>query len=52
MDIDNLSTLRSSDVNERERKLLDKIKHYKHENQQLIQLLKESETLITEKVKK
>jgi len=34
--IDNLSTLRSSDVNERERNLLAKIKHYKNENQQLI----------------
>lgn len=30
--IDNLSTLRSSDVNERERNLLEKIKNYKAEN--------------------
>jgi len=29
---DNLSTLRSSEVNERERNLLDKVKHYKMEN--------------------
>ncbi len=34
--IDNLSTLRSSEVNERERNLLDKIKLYKKENQKLI----------------
>lgn len=34
--IDNLSTLRSSDVNEREKTLLEKIKHYKRENHKLI----------------
>ena len=30
--IDNLSTLRSSEVNEREKNLLEKVKHYKKEN--------------------
>jgi len=30
--IENLTTLRSSDINERERTLLEKIKHYKKEN--------------------
>lgn len=30
--IDNLSTLRSSEVNEREKALIEKVKHYKKEN--------------------
>ena len=30
--IDNLSTLRSSEVNEREKTLIDKVKSYKKEN--------------------
>ena len=34
--IDNLSTLRSSDINEREKNLLEKIKHYKVENAKLM----------------
>lgn len=48
--IDNLSTLRSSDVNEREKNLLDKVKQYKKENQQLINLLKESELTVSERI--
>ena len=36
MSIDNLSTLRSSEVNEREKNLLEKVKHYKKENHKLI----------------
>lgn len=48
--IDNLSTLRSSEVNEREKNLLEKVKHYKKENQQLISLLKESESTVSERL--
>jgi hypothetical protein len=48
--IDNLSTLRSSDINERERTLLEKIRHYKQENHKLIMLLKESEVQTSEKI--
>lgn len=48
--IDNLSTLRSSDINERERNLLEKIKHYKKENQKLISLIKESEATVGERI--
>jgi hypothetical protein len=48
--IDNLSTLRSSDINERERNLLEKIKHYKKENHKLILLLKESESTVVERI--
>jgi hypothetical protein len=50
--IENLSTLRSSDVNERERNLLDKIKHYKKENHTLISLLKDSEANVSERIQK
>ena len=50
--IENLSTLRSSDINERERNLLDKIKVLKQENKTLMGLLKESESMITEKIGK
>jgi hypothetical protein len=39
-------------VNERERNLLEKIKHYKKENSQLILLLKESENMIADKIMK
>jgi hypothetical protein len=34
--IDNLSTLRSSDVNEREKRLLEKVASYKKENSKLV----------------
>jgi regulator of replication initiation timing len=39
-------------VNERERNLLEHIKVLKLENKKLMQLLQESETLITEKIGK
>jgi hypothetical protein len=45
--IENLTTLRSSDVNEREMSLLQKVKKYKNENQQLISLLKDSESKVS-----
>ena len=48
--IDNLSTLRSSDINEREKSLLEKVKFYKRENHKLIHLLKESENNVNEKI--
>jgi hypothetical protein len=48
--IDNLSTLRSSEVNEREKALLEKVKHYKKENQKLIKLLKDSEATVGERI--
>ena len=50
--IENLSTLRSSEINERERNLLDKIKLLKSENKKLMQLLKESEVTVMERVSK
>ena len=50
--IENLSTLRASDINERERTLLDKVKTLKQENKKLMLLLKESETMITDKIGK
>ena len=52
MSIDNLSTLRSSDVNEREKNLMEKIKYYKKENQKLITLMRESETSVVERINK
>ena len=48
--IDNLSTLRSSEVNEREKNLLEKVKNYKAENGKLIQLLRESEASVNERI--
>lgn len=48
--IDNLSTLRSSEVNEREKALIEKVKHYKKENQKLIKLLKDSEATVAERI--
>ena len=48
--IDNLSTLRSSEVNEREKALIEKVKHYKKENQKLIKLLKDSEATVGERI--
>ncbi|CDW71522.1 UNKNOWN [Stylonychia lemnae] len=50
--IDNLSTLRSSEVNEREKNLLEKIKYYKKENSKLITLMRESENSIIERISK
>jgi hypothetical protein len=50
--IDNLSTLRSSEINERERNLLEKIRVLKQENKKLIQLMKDSETQVGEKINK
>lgn len=50
--IENLSTLRSSEVNERERNLLEKIKHYKKENHTLIALLKDSEANVSDRIQK
>jgi cell fate (sporulation/competence/biofilm development) regulator YlbF (YheA/YmcA/DUF963 family) len=50
--IDNLTTLRASDINERERNLLDKVKALKQENKKLMSLLKESENMITDKISK
>ena len=52
MSIDNLSTLRSSDVNEREKNLMEKIKYYKKENQKLITLMRESEASVVERISK
>ena len=52
MSIDNLSTLRSSEVNERERNLLEKIKYYKRENQKLITIMRESENSVNERITK
>lgn len=48
--IDNLSTLRSSDINEREKNLLEKIKQYKKENEKLISIMKVSEAAVIEKI--
>lgn len=48
--IDNLSTLRSSEVNEREKNLLEKVKHYKLENSKLIRLLKDSEASVNDRI--
>jgi hypothetical protein len=48
--IDNLSTLRSSDINERERNLLEKVKFYKKENEKLISIMKASENAVAEKI--
>ena len=45
-----MSTLRSSDVNERERNLLEKIRFYKKENEKLIDLMKQSESAVAEKI--
>lgn len=50
--IDNLSTLRSSEINERERNLLDKVKFLKSENKKIMQLLKDSEVTVIERVSK
>ena len=48
--IENLSTLRASDINERERNLLEKIRLLKQENKGLVQLLKDNETVISDKI--
>ncbi len=48
--IDNLSTLRASEANEREKKLHEKIKQLKLDNSKLILLLKESETIVTQRL--
>ncbi len=52
LSIDNLSTLRSSEVNEREKNMLEKIKYYKKENQKLITLMRESENSVIDKISK
>lgn len=44
--------MRSSDINERERNLLEKIKALKQENKTLKEILKENETTITEMIGK
>jgi hypothetical protein len=48
--IDNLSTLRSSDINERERNFIEKIKALKNENRTLVTLLKDNEGAISDKI--
>ena len=50
--IENLSTLRSSDINERERNLMEKIKALKQDNKKLVNLLKDSDSMITDKIGK
>ncbi len=50
LSIDNLSTLRSSEVNEREKNLLEKVWHYKRENAKLISLMKESEKSVNDRI--
>ena len=50
--IENLSTLRSSEINERERNLMEKVKLLKQENKKLMQLLKDSEINVIEKISK
>jgi len=48
--IENLSTLRSGEAIEREKALVDKVRSLKKENGKLVQLLKESEAVFTEKL--
>ena len=48
--IENLSTLRASDLPERERSLLDKVRQLKQENKELVRLLKDNEGVIAEKI--
>jgi len=43
--IENLSTLRASDLPERERSLLEKVRQLKQENKELVSLLKENEVI-------
>ena len=50
--IENLSTLRSSEINERERNLMEKVKLLKQENKKLMQLLKDSEINVIDKISK
>jgi hypothetical protein len=46
-----LSTVKRSEYTEREKKLVDKIKHLKQENKKLVGLLKESEKILADKLK-
>jgi hypothetical protein len=48
--IENLSTLRTSDINDRERTLLDKVKTLKSDNKKLMLLLKDSESTLADKI--
>jgi hypothetical protein len=50
--IENLSTLRTSDINDRERTLLEKVKTLKSDNKKLMLLLKDSESMISDKISK
>lgn len=42
--------MRSSDINEREKNLLEKVKLYKKENEKLINIMKISESAVAEKI--